>query len=276
MLLDFHVHCFPDELAKKAVPALAAAAGIKPFLDGTISDLRRSMQEAGISRSVVQPVATRPQQVRKINTWAAANQSADLVFFASFHPDLADWRDEVKHIKELGLRGVKFHPDYQKFFVDEPRMLPIYEALFSEDLIILFHAGIDIGLPPPVHCTPERLARLVRLFPGGKIVAAHMGGYRCWEEVERHLAGRDIYFDTSYSLADLGREEMTRLIFAHDPEKILFATDSPWTSQQAEVAGIRELPLPSSFLDQILGLNAAALLGLQQGDLLHEKQGAKK
>jgi len=260
--IDFHVHCFSDELAKKAVSELAAAAGTQAFLDGTIADLRRSMREAGLDLSVVQPVATRPGQVRKINSWAAANQGTDILFFAAFHPDLPGWKDEVKYIKDAGLRGVKFHPDYQKFFVDEPRLFSIYEALFNEDLILLFHAGVDIGLPPPTHCTPERLARLLDLFPGGKIVAAHMGGYQYWEEVERQLAGKDIYFDTSYSQADLGEEKMLRLILAHGPEKILFATDSPWTSQPEELAKIKEFPLPPAVTEQILGLNAASLLGL--------------
>ncbi|MDH7579039.1 MAG: amidohydrolase family protein [Bacillota bacterium] len=276
MQIDFHVHCFPDELAKKAVSQLAAAADTEAFLDGTIADLRRSMQEAGITHSVVQPVATRPQQVRKINTWAAANQSADLIFFASFHPELGNWKEEVKFIKEAGLPGVKFHPDYQQFFVDEPRLFSIYEALFNEDLIILFHAGVDIGLPPPVHCTPERLAKLVHLFPGGKIVAAHMGGYLCWGGVEEHLAGKEIYFDTSYSIADLGKEAMTRLILAHGPEKILFATDSPWTPQREELAKIRELSLPPSVLEKILGLNAASLLGLPAGAISAGQAGAEK
>lgn len=262
MIIDFHVHCFPDDLAGKAVPKLAAAAGIDAKINGTVSDLIRSMESAGIFCCVVQPVATRPQQVAKINEWAASQQNDKLIFFASFHPDLAGWRDEIRRIKELGLRGVKFHPDYQNFFVDENRMFPVYEALFEEDLVVLFHAGVDIGLPPPVHCTPVRLARVVDLFLGGKMVAAHMGGYLCWDDVEKYLLGKDIFFDTSYSLVNLEPERMAALILSHGPEKVLFGTDSPWTDQGEELNKIKRIKLPEKVLEQVLGLNAKRILKL--------------
>ncbi len=267
MVVDFHVHCFPDNLAPVAIPRLAATGGIEPRLDGTAAGLRRSMQEAGISLSVVQPVATRPRQVRKINAWAASEQAAQpssgprLLFFASLHPELDDWREEIGRIKRDGLRGVKLHPDYQDFFIDDERMFPVYETLFSEGLILLLHAGVDIGLPPPVHCPPERLARVLDRCPGGKIVAAHMGGFRCWEQSARLLAGRDLYFDTSYSFAELGAAEIAGLARAHGVDRVLFGTDSPWTEQGEELAYIRQLDLPQLDLERILGGNALSLLG---------------
>lgn len=273
MVVDFHTHCFPDSLALRAIPKLAAASGIRPHLDGTASGLRHSMREAGISLSVVQPVATRPQQVRKINAWAAeqeairrsARQPEQLLFFGSLHPDLEDWREEIRRIRRDGLLGIKLHPDYQGFFVDEERMWPIYEALLQEGLIILFHAGVDIGLPPPVHCTPERLARVLSRFPGGRIVAAHMGGFRQWESVVRHLVGKDIYFDTSFSFAELGAAGMSRLIRDHGPEKVLFGSDSPWTSQKESLTAIQHLDLPPDDRERILYRNALALLSLLPG-----------
>ena len=280
MVVDFHVHCFPDALAPRAIPKLAATGGIDPHLNGTASDLRRSMKEAGISLSVVQPVATRPQQVRRINEWAAATQAykratpdqADpgLIFFGALHPDLEDWREEIGRIKSDGLRGVKFHPDYQDFFVDEERMWPIYETLFQEGLVILFHAGVDIGLPPPVHCPPERLARVLHQFPEGRIVAAHMGGFRCWDGVARHLVGSEIYFDTSFSYAELGAAGMARLIQDHGADRVLFGTDSPWTSQQEELISIRSLRLLPAERDRILYRNAFALLGLPTASDRHD------
>lgn len=270
MVVDFHVHCFPDNLARVAIPRLAAAGGVEPYLDGTASGLRRSMQEAGISLSVVQPVATRPQQVRKINAWAAeqnavrrsGGQPGQLLFFGALHPLLKDWREEIGRIKSDGLRGIKLHPEYQGFFVDDEGMWPVYEAVFQEGLIILFHAGTDIGMPPPVHCTPERLAGILRRLPGGRIVAAHMGGFRCWEGVARHLVGRDIYFDTSFSLRELGAEGMSRLIRDHGPDRVLFGSDSPWTSQRDELADLRRFCLPPGGLERILYRNALSLLGI--------------
>jgi predicted TIM-barrel fold metal-dependent hydrolase len=126
--------------------------------------------------------------------------------------------------------------------------------------MLLFHAGVDIGLPPPVHCPPERLSRVLDAAPNLTVIAGHMGGYQCWDDVHKHLAGRDLYFDTSYSLADMGAEGMAALIRAHGADKILFGTDSPWTDQEPEIAGIRTLPLEKSETDAILGGNALRLL----------------
>jgi hypothetical protein len=270
MVVDFHTHCFPDSLASRAIPKLAATGGIKPYTDGTTSGLRRSMKEAGISLSVVLPVATRPQQVRAINAWAAeqeairrsGRQPEQVLFFGTLYPGLADWREEIRRIKEDGLSGIKFHPDYQGFFVDEERMLPVYEALLQEGMIILFHAGVDLGLPPPVHCPPERLASVLSRFPGGRIVAAHMGGYLCWEGVKRYLVGKEIYFETSFSFATLGAAGMARLIREHGPDKVLFGTDSPWASQGESLACIQGLDLLPDDRERILSRNALSLLGL--------------
>jgi predicted TIM-barrel fold metal-dependent hydrolase len=267
MIIDIHTHTFPDELAARAVAALSARAKIQPHADGTCAGLCASMRRAGIDYAVTMPVATKPSQVRAINAAAVeiSRQYPTLINFGALHPAQDDWAEEVERLAGDGIPGVKFHPDYQDFFVDEERMLPLYRALAAHGLIVLFHAGVDIGLPPPVHCPPDRLARVLDAVPELPIIAAHMGGYYCWEAVEQYLLGRDVYLDTSYSLADLGAERMARLIRTHGAQRILFGTDSPWTGQAAEIAGIRHLGLTIEEQQAILGENAARLLKLPSG-----------
>lgn len=264
MIIDFHVHAFPDDLASKATAALARRAGIPLELDGTLAGVQASMKEAGIDCSVILNIATRPAQTPKITEWAAAvhNPAGGIVCFGSIHPDSPSWREELIQIKESGLRGIKLHPDYQEFFVDEPRMFPIYEKAIGLDLTVVFHSGVDIGLPDPVHCTPSRLLKVVKAFRGGRIVAAHMGGYLCWEEVERYLVGEDLYFDTSFSRQDMKPGQLLQMIRNHGAEKILFATDSPWAGQREELAALRSLGLTCGEEEAVLGLNAGKLLGL--------------
>lgn len=262
MVVDFHAHCFPDELAGRAIPALAARARIQPALDGTVADLKKSMKKAGVGRSVVLSIATRPSQTESINNWCAAIQDSEITAFGSIHPEYAEWKSELERIKDLGLKGIKLHPDYQEFFVDEERMFPIYEKAFELGQIVLFHAGLDIGLPGPYHCTPERLLKVVKAFPGGKIVAAHMGSYSYWDDVERLLVGEDIYFDTSYSLGKMDDEQAKRIIENHGYEKILFGTDSPWSGQEEEIARLKRLGLDGEIEAAILGGNAERLLGI--------------
>ena len=267
MIIDFHVHGFPDELARKAVPFLAEQAKVPARLNGTLEDIRKSMKKSGVDHSVVLSIATKPEQTKKINSWSSQAQAEDITVFGSIHPDYSGWKEELKRIKELGIKGIKYHPDYQQFYVDEKRMFPIYETAFDLGLIIVFHAGLDIGLKPPYHCTPERLLKVARSFPGGNMVAAHMGGYGYWDDVEKFLVGEDIYFDTSYSLGYIDDEQAIRIVRMHGYRKILFGTDSPWTDQSEEVDKIKRLDLREEELNAVLGGNAVRLLepGLSHG-----------
>jgi len=262
MIIDFHTHTFPDELAQRALSTLAQRAGVPTYTDATNDGLCASMRRAGVDRAVVAPIATKPSQVRAINAWAAGVNARYpmLCCLGTLHPLQEDWQTEIARMVADGLPGIKLHPDYQDFFVDDPVMLPIYRALAAAGKLVLVHAGVDIGLPPPVHCTPDRLAHVLEAVPELTLVAAHMGGYQQWDAVERHLIGRDLYLDTSYSMADLGATYMTALIHAHGANRILFATDSPWTDQQAEIAGIRALQLDAGEQQAILGGNAERLL----------------
>jgi predicted TIM-barrel fold metal-dependent hydrolase len=158
---------------------------------------------------------------------------------------------------------VKFHPDYQDFYVDDEKAVPLYEEIARAGLIILFHAGIDVGLPDPCHTPPDRLARVVQALPGARIVAAHMGGYRCWDEVEKHLAGLDLFLDTSYGLGHMTKEQFLRLLEAQGSDHILFASDSPWADQAREIEKLEELGLPAQTMRAIYSGNAKKLLGIK-------------
>ncbi len=262
MIIDFHTHCFPDDLAPKAVTSFRANTGLKMYSDGTSSGLTQAARVAGIDRSVVQPIATKPGQTEKINRWALAIQSDTLICFGTLHPHYAGWRQEIRWLQTNGFRGIKMHPEYQSFYVDDPKLFPLYEAVFAANLAILFHAGEDAAYRGPWHCTPERLARVLDAFPGGTIIAAHMGGYRFWDDVENHLLGRSLVLDTSFSLRRLGRERLTDMMRRHGMDKIVFGSDAPWTDQKRELEGILSLDLNQQEMEQVTGDNAAKLLGL--------------
>ena len=262
MIIDFHTHCFTDNVAKSAIPVLEAEGNVKALHDGTLGGLRACMARCGIDISVIQPVATKPSQVGTINDWARQNRSDDLLFFGAVHPDDPDFLGTARQLKEDGFPGVKLHPDYQNFITDEDRMMPLYETLAELGLIVLFHAGVDIGLYNLVHCTPLMIRRVMDTVPDLTIVAAHMGSHALWHDVEELLLGRDLYIDTSYSWYQLGEAGMMRMIQKHGADRVLFGTDSPWTCAEAEAMRIRSLPLPDVDIDAILYRNAQRLLGL--------------
>jgi predicted TIM-barrel fold metal-dependent hydrolase len=262
MIIDIHTHCFPDILAPKAISFLAKKGNVSPFADGTLAKLKKLMAEAKVDKSVILPIATKPEQTPVINRWAKDVSDHQIINFGTLHPDFSKWQDEIKWLQEQGIKGIKFHPEYQNFFVDEPRIFRFYEKIFDAGLIIIFHAGIDVGFPDTCHCTVKRLKKVIDSFSGAVIIAAHMGGYNLWEEVSEVLVGKNIYFDTSFSFHKLGAANMKKIIRAHGADKILFGTDSPWTKPGTEIQNLKSLNLSSEELRLILGDNAKRILNL--------------
>ena len=259
MIVDVHTHVFPDEIALEVVPKMAAGAGIKESIDGRLSSLVESMDEAGIEMSWLQPVATKPKQVNSINRWVESGRSERVVAFGSFHPDCENLPGLIRDLSSRGFPGVKMHPEYHTIEPDDERLFAMYEAMIEERMIVLFHAGVDIEIPT-LNSTPEHFARLIDRFPDLAMILAHLGGFRQWEEVARVLIGRDVYLDTSYVLGHLPDEDFVTMVRAHGADRVLFGTDSPWADQKGELEHLRSLPFSEKELDNICGENAARLL----------------
>lgn len=265
MTVDFHTHIFPDGLAPRALQGLSSVSGYNPVTDMTLSGLLVYMDKHGIDRSVVQPVVTKPSQTVHTNEWAREICSDRIISFGGIHPDTDDYKRDIDFVSSLGLKGLKFHAEYQNFLLDEPRMLRIYDYAASKGLIMLHHAGFDPAFKPPFRTSPKRFAHLLDELPGAIFVAAHFGGQQQWDEVEEYLVGRDIYLDTSMGTKYYGMERFARIVKAHGAEKILFASDSPWSDAASEAAAIGKSALSEREKALILGENAAKLLGTQPG-----------
>jgi predicted TIM-barrel fold metal-dependent hydrolase len=261
-IIDIHTHAFPDNIAEKAIPALEAEApGVNAFLDGKVSSLLRSMDEAGIETSVICSIATKPGQFESILKWSKEIASGRIVPFLSFHPTITDYAEKAKQIAGEGFRGVKFHPFYQDFYLDEERMFPIYESLARYGLVVVMHTGYDIAFERIRRCDPRQILNVMDRFPELKLVTTHLGAWEMWEDVREILIGRPIYMELSFAVEYLG-EGIRDMLMAHPKEYILFGTDSPWTGQKATLDSIRGLGLPEDVESALLRDNALRLLGL--------------
>lgn len=258
-VIDFHTHVFPDALAEGAISALETQGDVKAHYDGTVGGLVGEMDRAGIDVSVVQPVATKPSQVATINDWSASLAGERIVPFGAMHPDLENPADEIRRMRELGLRGFKMHPEYQLFEPHEPRMDAIYDAAVDNRMIVLFHAGHDIGFET-VRGTPESFAEVLRTWPGLTVVLAHLGGFQVWDGVIEHVAGGDLWLDTAYTLGHLPDDGFVQLVRAHGADRVLFGSDGPWTDPAAELIHLRTLDLTPAEIEAICGGNAQRLL----------------
>ena len=260
--IDVHTHAFPDEIARRAMPELEAEANWTASLDGRVGSLLDSMDAAGVAVSVVGAIATKPDQPEGILRWCEEIRSERLAPFPSLHPRTPDAAGWVRRFAEAGFKGVKLHPMYQDFAVDEPGMLDIYAALAEAGLVVLLHCGRDVAFPPDDdRATPDRTRRALDATAGMKLVASHMGGWRMWDESDELLVGTDCWMETSFSLHELPAERAVRMIRAHGIDKVMFGTDSPWAGQAEEIERVRSLGLSPAELEKVLYANAAQLLG---------------
>ncbi|HUT56749.1 MAG TPA: amidohydrolase family protein [Phycisphaerae bacterium] len=260
--IDFHTHAFPDDLAGRAMRKLQEQAGYPVAGDGRIESLLASMDAANIDVSVVCAVATKPGQARGILKWCRRVRCERIEPFPSVHPDEPKAAKWIGRIAKAGFLGVKLHPMYQAFAADEDRMAPVYAAAAEHGLIVALHCGQDIGFAADDdRAAPRRVADVRRRFAHLKLLCTHMGGWRQWDQVEAHLLGRDVYLETSFSLAELGRERSVEFIRRHGPERVVFGSDWPWRPQAGELDGLNRLGLPAADLRRIAYSNASALLG---------------
>ena len=282
MIIDIHTHTFPDKIAAATLDKLKRLSHTTPFTDGTAAGLAASMARAGVDRSVVMPVATSPHQVPHVNDASARmndlGEETGVLSFGCMHPDFDGWREELARVARLGLRGIKLHPQYQDTDFDDPRYLRILDRCGELGLVVLTHAGLDIGMPGKDNCAPEMVLRALEQVGPVKLVLAHMGGWRQWDRVEELLRRAPVYLDTSYSLGAisplddghyrpedlplLDEAAFLRMVRGFGADRILFGTDSPWDDQGAALARLRALPLETAKLDAILGGNAQKLLGI--------------
>ncbi len=279
MVIDFHTHVFPQKIASRALGQMSLAAQTPYFTDGTADGLAASMMSAGVDMSVNLPVMTSAEQVEKVND-SLIRQSDDLLAagiltFGGIHPDSCDPNKELHRLRKNGIMGIKLHPAYQRTDIDDIRYLRIMEYASNEGMIIVTHAGLDIGIPEKNWATTEGILNALRQAAPVKLVLAHMGGWSGWSDVEKYLCGAPVWFDTAFSLGpiewrgDLGGglnvenldgESFVRLVRKHGPDKILFATDSPWERPALYKDFIDKTSLSTEDKDAIFGGNAQRLL----------------
>lgn len=279
MIIDFHTHTFPDRIAANAIGKLQQASHSAAFSDGTMGGLQASMQAAGIDWSVVLPVATNPVKVGSMNDLSAQLTGKDgLIYFGCIHPEMEGAEQELTRMAALGLKGVKIHPVYQGVDIDDVRFVRILAKAGELGLVVVMHAGDDIGFPGVVRCSPEMTRRALQQVGGVKLICAHMGGWRNWERVVDCLADTSAMIDTAFSLGSitpleqgyyapqqlqmLDEECFCQLVRAFGSQRVVFGTDSPWADQAESLRQFKALPLTDEEKTAILGGNARRLLDI--------------
>ena len=261
MIIDFHTHVFPERIAEKTIEKLSfVSGGLIPQTNVTLSGLKQLMKKDGIDKSVVLAIATNEKQQTAVNDYIKSCEGEDIIPFGSVYPHAENALEELERIKAMGLKGIKLHPEYQGFFVDDPKMKPIYKAISELSLPLILHSGKDPGFPFPYHCTPERLAKALSWLDT-PVIAAHWGALQLDEDTINYLAGLPVYIDTSMGYGIISRYSALKIIEKHGTNKLLFASDTPWGTPQRELRFLDTLGLSDTERRDILWNNAMNIFG---------------
>jgi uncharacterized protein len=260
VIIDSHVHVWPDSIAERALSG--PQADLHRFGDGTISGALSAMDDAGVDVAITLNVANVAKHLSKVNSFAGSMEPSRFVGFGTIHPDLSP-EENLASLSANGLRGVKIHPLFQGFALDDPRLIAILDALRG-DYITVIHVGEGGDAAGNQRATPAMLRALIDALPGLEIIACHFGGYRNLAEAQELILGQDVYLDTSWppGLASLDPANVCAMVRRHGSDRVVFGSDWPMGQPAVDIATIRGLGLTQEEIDLILGENMSRLLGL--------------
>ncbi len=258
-IIDMHAHIFPEKIADKAVASIGKFYDLGMTKDGRARTLIENGSKIGVEKYLVFSTATTASQVDSINSYIAGevNNHPEFVGFGTIHRDVENPEEVIENVISLGLKGIKLHPDFQRFNIDDEKMYRIYEIIDGR-LPIYFHTS-DSRYP---YSEPERLARVAKDFPKQRVIGAHFGGYSLWDRIGCYDGLDNVYFDTSSSLFLLDKETAVGFINRFGKEKFFFGTDYPMWDHVEELNRFLSLGLDDETNEMILYKNAELFLGL--------------
>jgi predicted TIM-barrel fold metal-dependent hydrolase len=259
-IIDIHTHIYPDKIAQKATDSVRDFYQVEGSnMDGTVDLLLQQGVKAGISRYVVLPVSNAPNRVRSINSFILEQTQLHDCFvgFGTVHAAMENLSDEVDWILSNGLKGIKMHPDSQRFPIDDLRLFPVYDAIAGKIPVLLHMGDARYNYSHPV-----RLRRILSLFPNLQVIAAHLGGYSMYQTARELLYDTDCVFDISSSLMFMEQQEAERYIQSYGAERLAFGSDYPLWDPVTEVKRFQQLHLTDSQFEQIAHKTAERVLDL--------------
>ena len=274
--IDIHTHLHPERLFR-AIRRWFAEHSDWRFDSPTEPELVAAfLRDHGVERFVYFSYAHKAGIAREINAWlhGVRQRVPDGIPLGTIHPDDPDLMEAVDEaLLGYGFHGFKFHINVQRFFPDDPRVLPVYQRLFDLDRLLLIHVG-TAPWPNGFDGYP-RFERVMDMFPNLKVVVAHMGSFETRRFFGLMERCPNLYLDTTMAFAPIRHEHrkidtrLNRISVTNDDllrwqDRIVFGSDFPNLpypyEEERDALWLRDLP-PAVY-QKIFHDNAAALLGL--------------
>ncbi|WP_211221908.1 amidohydrolase family protein [Granulicoccus phenolivorans] len=253
IIFDAHCHVWPDKIAAKALAGRVSF--MEAGFDGTVSGLETSLERCGIDKTVVMGIADHARHVHRTNEFIGALNSARMIPFGTVHPELSV-EENLDSLRRNNVVGVKLHPLFQKFRLDDERIWALLEA-FGDEIPVIAHVGKG-GTPETDElATPQMIADIADNFPELRLVATHFGGFHRFDEANELVVGKNVVLETSWppTLSDLQKERVVETIRRHGVHRVVFGSDWPMSDPAVEMDVVRNLGLTTEEVDGILGEN---------------------
>lgn len=218
------------------------------------------MEAAGVDRAVVFPLGMPGGVYREANDLIAeevAQSQGRLVGYCRVNPNFgpeATAAELARCFGELGLRGVKLHPEIEFFDPNDRQLMePVYEAARAHRVPIIFHTGMSSKAAPAV------IAELARDYPDVPVILGHMGvSEYAKQAISAAYSCDNIFLETSVvGWLPLLTEAFRKV----GPSKILYGSDHPYNPFPMEISKLTDTVATA------LGLDTPTLQAVLSGNL---------
>ncbi|MBR4611813.1 MAG: amidohydrolase family protein [Kiritimatiellae bacterium] len=270
--IDIHTHAFADKIASHALESIMSHMPEKYWthFDGRLATLVSQLKAHSFDHAVLCQIATKPEHFAPIMAWSSAirdgafgEDAARMIFpLPSVHPTDPDYVSRLGEVAKAGFKGVKLHPYFQRFILDDPHVLDYFRAVRDAGLFVEVHDGFDIGFPFDDFCGPRRILNVIENVPGLRFMVTHFGGWLAWEEASRILIGQPIDIEISMAIGFCEPAKIKEMLLRHPEDRLYFGSDWPWSDYDVTLPFLEECGLPPSRMAALMGGNAARWLGL--------------
>jgi predicted TIM-barrel fold metal-dependent hydrolase len=261
MIIDSHVHVWPDHIAAAVVAS--NPTGLTAMFDGTLAGISATMDAAGVDKAMTLGVAAKASTVARTNEFIGSVPRDRFIPFGSVHPELSD-EENLRHLRDNDIHGVKLHPLFQTLSLGDPRVVDLVGALCEAGIVIITHVGAGGDPEANDRGAPHHVRALLDTYPTLKLIACHFGGYHRLDEAEEQLVGSNAILETSWppTVAGVEQARVRSIIARHGADRVVFGSDWPMADPAAEIAALRALDLGAEVEAGILGENLARVLGI--------------
>lgn len=260
-VIDCHSHIYPEKIAARASKSVGDFYSIPMDIENaSTATLLDICADSPITHHVVCSVAVKPATVESINDFIASECTAhsNLIGFATMHQDYPDPEREINRAIEMGLKGLKIHPDTQMVNMDDPRLMEVYEIIQGR-IPLLVHTG-DYRYD---YSHPRRLKNVLKTFPDLVVDAAHFGGWSVYDYAVEFLEDERCFFDVCSSMEYLGPRRTEELIRHYGTSRIMFASDFPMWNPLSEYERFRKLNFTEREFEDMRWHNCERYLGFE-------------